>query len=115
MTKFISANQSYVVLVEYPSGRVPERYDNDGCGFDPNPGVTYIELGPVPITIRYADYGKMFEGCLTVIVSYAEEEAIFTVETFDGHLSSRPQKLGGNSGADIGVFRIFDLPIRQAK
>lgn len=82
----VSANQPYVLRIEYPNGRAPERYDNDGRGFDPNAGVTYIELGDVPITIRYADYGRMFEGCLTVIVSYAEQEAIFTVETLDGRL-----------------------------
>jgi len=110
----VSANQPYVLRIEYPNGRAPERYDNDGRGFDPNAGVTYIELGDVPITIRYADYGRMFEGCLTVIVSYAEQEAIFTVETLDGRLASKPQKLGGDDGADVGIFRVFTLPENQA-
>lgn len=111
----VVANQPYILRVEYPTGRVAERYDNDGRGFDPNGGVTYIELGGVPITIRYADYGRMFSGVLTVIISYAEEEAVFAVETLDGRLESKAQKLGGRDGSDVGVFRVFDLPERQAK
>jgi len=47
----VSANQPYVLRIEYPNGRALERYDNDGRGFDPNAGVTYIELGVVPMTI----------------------------------------------------------------
>lgn len=114
-TVFVLANQPYVLLVSYPSGRATERYDNGGRGFPPDSGVTYIELGDVPITIRYADYGKMFEGCLTVIVSYAEEEAVFTVETLDGRLASQPQKLSGRESNDVGVFRVFTLPESQAQ
>lgn len=116
MTSFVSADQPYVVKVEYPrAGKKPETYANEGRGFPPDAGPTYLELGDVPITIRYSDYGKMFEGVLTVILSYAEEEAVFTVETIDGRLSSRPIPLGGRDGADVGVFRVFTLPEHQAK
>lgn len=112
---FVSADQPYIVKVEYSGGKKPEMFDNHGRGFPPDVGPKYLELGDVPITVRYSDYGKMFEGCLTVIISYAEDAATFTIETIDGRLSSKPIQLGGRDGADVGVFRVFTLPEHQAK
>lgn len=70
MTALVSANQPYVVKVEYPGiGKKSDLFNNDCHGFPPDAGSMYFEIGDVPITIRYADYGRMFEGVLTVILN----------------------------------------------
>src|SRR3990167_3808664 len=39
---------------------VQRRDFENGAGFDVHSGVTYIELGDIPFTIRYSDYNQMF-------------------------------------------------------
>lgn len=83
-------------------------YGNNRKGYNVNSGVTYIEVGKIPITIRYADYDKMFKGAITVIVQYAEQPAKITVSTMDDKLSQTLILGGTPNYSDVGVFRLFE-------
>lgn len=107
-----SANQPFAVEV-MAATREMTRYDNAGQGFPVENGVCYRELGPLPITIRYIDYDKMFPTALTVIVQYCEEPAQVTVRSLDGR-HSETKTLGGTPGHnDLGIFRLYTTSERQ--
>ena len=82
-------------------------YDNNRNGYSVKSGVTYIEAGEIPITIRYADYDKMFSGAITVIVQNTEQPAKITVSTMDDKLSQTLILGGTPNYNDVGVFRLF--------
>jgi len=88
------------------SNNSEENFDNNGQGFKISGGVTYIELGKIPITVRYSDYDKMFRGVATIIVQYTEEPAEITV-TINETGKSKKLELSGLPGYnDVGIFRI---------
>ena len=89
-------------------------YDNGGRGFPPDARETYEELGPIPITMRYAGYNTILMGGIsTVIMQYTEEAAHITVESMGEKLSKTITMGGVSPLQDIAIFRVFDLPESQ--
>ncbi|HPG29823.1 MAG TPA: hypothetical protein PKY81_09815 [bacterium] len=82
-------------------------FDNNRKGFEIKNNIDYIELGDIPVTIRYSDFNKMFKGALTIIIQYAEEPAEITVVSFDEKYHKTLTLSGLPDYNDVGVFRLY--------
>lgn len=82
-------------------------FDNNGNGFEIRNAVDYIELGDIPVTVRYSDFNKMFKGAVTVIIQYTETPAEITLMTVNKKYSKTLTLAGLPDYTDIGVFRLY--------
>jgi hypothetical protein len=102
----ISAEQNFIVKMKPLNSKEPKVYDNNGKGLKIKNGVDYIELGDIPITIRYSDFNKMFKGALTVIIQHTEQPMEITVETLDREITQTQILSGTPEYPDVGIFRL---------
>lgn len=108
MVKNLNAKQNFKIVKVDLKSNSEEIFDNDGAGYFYDSGVKYIEVGPEPFSIRYADYGKMFKGMMTVILQYSESPFRFYIKTMDEKLKSNSIVLSGLIDyQEIGVFNIY--------
>lgn len=97
----------FVIELTMPTDE-KQAFDNRSQGFQVANTARYIEVGELPITIRYSDDGKMFPAAITVVLEYCEAPAQIIVRTLDGSRSDT-KTLGGTPGYEsVGVFRLYE-------